>query len=542
MHKFIFTLSGIALLGASAQSAAFTFELGGVSGAFDSVISAGAGMRTDSPSCGLVTQGAHGHSVPDACLSPVAGIGDQGNLNYAKGDLYTGYLKGVHELLLRLPDDYTVMARGSWKRDFAATRTSGTLGWDRPPGVDSDGLSDAARDELEFKARLLDLWVSKSFYVGDRRLRARLGNQAINWGESLFASGGINETNGYDVMALSTPGTQLKEALLPAPIFSLAGGLGAGLTFEAYYQFGWEKTELPPVGSYWSTTNALGEGMKAYGYRERDARDSGQWGLSLNWQPANTDLNLGFYVLRYHDKLPSLFLDQTTFAPTWVYPEDRMLYGVSANFPVGDWAVGTELSYRPEDAVALNPTFGCMGKQGECWQDEKKFQWHLTGLYSMVPSNSGWLLDLTGASTGTVLAELVVVEYPDLEDEYNGELVSAGVNSWMLDPAVLPTAQGNGTTSGISADLSLTYDGTLIPGWQVTPGVFYSRSLKGRTPTLAAPYMDGASSMNLYLNFVRNPGTWQVSLNYATFMGGDTPYDQLLEDRDYVGLVLSRSL
>ncbi|WP_321350437.1 DUF1302 domain-containing protein [Halopseudomonas oceani] len=542
MHKFIFTLSGIALLGASAQSAAFTFELGEVSGAFDSVISAGAGMRTDTPSCGLVTQGAHGHSVPDACLSPVAGIGDQGNLNYAKGDLYTGYLKGVHELLLRLPDDYTVMVRGSWKRDFAATRTSGTLGWDRPPGVDSDGLSDAARDELEFKARLLDLWVSKSFYVGGRPLRARLGNQAINWGESLFASGGINETNGYDVMALSTPGTQLKEALLPAPIFSLAGGLGAGVTFEAYYQFGWEKTEMPPVGSYWSTTNALGEGMQAYGYRERDARDSGQWGLSLNWQPANTDLNLGFYVLRYHDKLPSLFIDQTTFAPTWVYPEDRMLYGVSANFPVGDWAVGTELSYRPEDAVALNPTFGCTGKQGECWQDEKKFQWHLTGMYSMVPSNSGWLLDLTGASTGSVLTELVVVEYPDLEDEYNGELVSAGVNTWMLDPAVLPTAQGNGTTSGISADLSLTYDGTLIPGWQVTPGVFYSRSLKGRTPTLAAPYMDGASSMNLYLNFVRNPGTWQVTLNYATFSGGDSPYDQLLEDRDYVGLVLSRSL
>lgn len=542
MNRFIFKLSGLALLCASPISMAFTFELGEVSGAFDSVISAGAGMRTDSPSCGLVTQGAHGHSVPDACLSPVAGIGDQGNLNYAKGDLYTGYLKGVHELLLRMPDDYTFMARGSWKRDFAASRTSGALGWDRPPGVDDDGLSDGARDDLEFQARLLDFWLSKSFYLGDKRMRVRVGNQAINWGESLFASGGINETNGYDVMALSTPGTQLKEALLPAPIISLGGGLARGVTFEAYYQFGWEKTELPPVGSYWSTTNALGEGMKAYGYRERDARDSGQWGLSLSWQPSNTDLNLGFYVLRYHDKLPSLFLDQTTFAPTWVYPEDRMLYGVSANFPVGDWAVGTELSYRPEDAVALNPTFGCMGTRGECWQDEKKFQWHLTGLFSMVPANSGWLLDLTGASTGTLLTELVVVDYPDLEDEYNGELISAGVNSWMLDPAVMPTAQGNGTTSGISADLSLTYDGTLIPGWQVTPGVFYSRSLKGRTPTLAAPYMEDASSMNLYLNFVRNPGTWQVTLNYATFMGGDTPYDQLLKDRDYVGLVLSRSL
>ena len=30
--------------------------------------------------------------------------------------------------------------------------------------------------------------------------------------------------------------------------------------------------------------------------------------------------------------------------------------------------------------------------------------------------------------------------------------------------------------------------------------------------------------MNLYLNFVRNPASWQISLNYAKFMGGgDAP-------------------
>lgn len=40
--------------------------------------------------------------------------------------------------------------------------------------------------------------------------------------------------------------------------------------------------------------------------------------------------------------------------------------------------------------------------------------------------------------------------------------------------------------------------------------------------------------MNLYLNFVRNPASWQISLNYAKFMGGETPYDQLYRDRDYV--------
>lgn len=96
--------------------------------------------------------------------------------------------------------------------------------------------------------------------------------------------------------------------------------------------------------------------------------------------------------MRYHDKLPSLrvaILDPNTFAaaPTWEYQEDRMMYGISANMPIGDWAVGTELSYRPKDSVMLNPVIDlCTGNGGKCWKDEKKFQWHLTGLYSFTPS------------------------------------------------------------------------------------------------------------------------------------------------------------
>ncbi|WP_164085442.1 DUF1302 family protein, partial [Stenotrophomonas maltophilia] len=78
--------------------------------------------------------------------------------------------------------------------------------------------------------------------------------------------------------------------------------------------------------------NALGEGRGDYGFSEKDARDSGQWGLSLRWQPEDSDVAYGFYVMRYHDKLPSLrvaILDPNTFAaaPTWEYQEDRMMYG-----------------------------------------------------------------------------------------------------------------------------------------------------------------------------------------------------------------------
>lgn len=547
MKRLFTKTSGLLIACATPMAMGFTFETETVSGSLDSTFSYGLGVRTEAPGCKLITTGATGHNAPSGCLQPTVGIGDQGNMNYGKGDLFTHYLKGTHELLLKLPADFTFMARGTWIRDFAVTDTSGALSANTPPGVGSDGLTHDARDELKFKARLLDLWVSKNFDLGDYRVRARLGNQVINWGESLFTAGGINNTNSYDVMALSRPGTQLKEALLPAPMLSLASGLGHGVNVEAYWQFGWNKSEIAPVGSYWSTTHGLGEGMEAYGSRDKDARDSGQWGVSLRWQPDNTDLNLGLYVMRYHDKLPSAIievLDPATLntAINWVYPEDRMLYGISANMPVGDWAVGTELSYRPKDAVTLNPVACTLAGGGECWKEEKKLQWHLTGFYSMTPSNSSTLLDLTGASTGTLLTELVVIKYPGLKDEYDGIPIGAGLNNWWMDPSVLPRAVGDRSSSGISLDFSLTYENTLLEGWQVTPGVFYSQSLGGRTPNLAATFTESSSNLNLYLNFVRNPASWQVSLNYAKFFGGETPYDQMLRDRDYVGLVVSRSL
>ncbi|MEE1886493.1 DUF1302 domain-containing protein [Pseudomonas carassii] len=548
MKRTITKVSGLAVACMTPLAMGFTFETESIRGSFDSTISYGLGLRTESQGCNLINQGTGGHHPPAGCLAQTSGIGDQGDLNYDKGDLFTHYLKGTHELLLKLPEDFTFMARGSWIRDFAASDTSGALSFNTPSEVGNDGLTRSARDDLDFRARLLDLWVSKGFDVGDQRVRARLGNQVINWGESLFVQGGINNTNAYDLQALARPGVQLKEAVLPAPMLSLASGLGSGFNIEAYYQFAWNKSEIPPVGSYWSTSSALGSGMKTYGFDDKDARDSGQWGVSLRWQPQDTDLNLGLYVMRYHDKLPSLttrLLDPDTFAVAqqWEYPEDRMLYGISANLPIGDWAVGTELSYRPRDAVPLNPVLDlCGNNRGKCWKDEKKFQWHLTGLYSMTPSNSPGLLELTGASTGSLLTELVVIKYPGLHDSYDGEVIAAGANTWQLDPASAPRARGDKTSSGINLDFSLTYDGTLLPGWQVTPGIFYSRSLGGRTPNLAATFTEDASSMNLYLNFVRNPASWQISVNYAKFMGGDTPYDQLLRDRDYVGFVLSRTL
>jgi hypothetical protein len=531
-----------ALAGTNAHAVTFEFE--GVRGSFDSTLTLGTGIRAKDRDCTLVVAGATGPNAPAGCLAPTSAMGDQGNLNYDRGDRFTTYLKGSHELLLKMPAEFTFMGRFNWMRDVSATDTTGVVSATTPPAL-TDGLADDARKDLRFKARLLDLWLSKTFQVGEQQARLRAGNQVISWGESLFLPGGINSTNAIDVMRLSQPGTQLKEVFLPAPIVSLASGLGHGLNVEAYVQAHWNGNYMPPSGSYWSVANGLGRGHDAYGLAEVHPRNGGQWGVALRYQPEGTQLNLGAYAMNYHDKSPNFSLNAGgTGAIGWAFAEDRRLYGISANLPLGDWAIGTELSYRPKDAVPLNPAAtGCSYNNGNCWVDEKKLQWHLTGILSMTPSNAGGLLRALGADTATLMAEAVVVRYPKLKQRYGDDPISAGAWGWgqEFDPSAAPEPVGSKTSWGFNADFSWVYDGTLIPGWQVVPEIYYFQAVKGRTPNGLAQFMEGAKSVNLIVSLVQNPATWQASINYAAFFGGKRVFDQPYRDRNFVGLTLSRN-
>lgn len=543
MNSTMKPLAMTTLLAMAGPALAFTFQGESVSGSFDSTISAGIGIRAEGPACNLVLKGSPSAGASGGCTEAISGLGDQGNLNYGRGDTFTNYLKGTHELLLKMPEDVKFMARVSWLKDFAAPHTTGYVSGGNPPGVGS--LTDDAREDLHFKARMLDLWVSKEFTIGEQRARVRVGNQVISWGESLFIPGGINQVNALDIMRLSQPGTQLKEVFLPAPIVSVATGVVDGLNLEAYWQAKWNANYFPPTGSYWSMVNGLGTGYRDYGLGRGGARKDGQYGAALRWQPQGTQLNVGLYGMAYHDKAPQFTYNlDGNGVPGWAYAQDRRMYGVSVNFPVGDWAIGSELSYRPRDAVALNPASGCVGTGGNCYVDEKKFQWHLTGLLSMTPSDYGGILSaLGGAQTATLMLEAVVIKYPGMQRSYNGVPVAAGGWSWgtELDAAAAPAAVGTKTSWGYNLDFSWVYDGTVISGWQVIPEVYYFQAVKGRTPNAMATFMEDAKSANFIVNFVQNPATWQFGVNYAKFWGGQTRYDQPYKDRDFIGAFVSRN-
>jgi hypothetical protein len=600
MNK-IMLLTLASLLSAS-TSYAFQFELTEtIKGTLDTQATVGGGMRLKDPNANM---------VGDPHYSPYANTaqwsnGDNGNLNYRKGDVFAAYTKLTPELLVKFPERFTLMARGTMLYDFMATETA------------RSSLPNDSKDQVARDYRLLDLWVSKELTVGEQTTRIRVGNQVVSWGESVFALGGINQTNAMDIQKLMIPGTQLKEAVIPAPMVSVSSGIGKGLNMEAYYQFGWNRNRMPPSGSYWSIADVYDKGKSpiylnlantnfsgldnishpsghfnvndfATGgpaptdvtldipwVNDKEPKSQGQYGVAMHYKADGFPLDLGVYFMNYHDKMPVQNYN-TGIGAQWTFLEDRKMYGVSANFPAGNWAVGTELSYRPKEAIALsscgsklsdgtvdtNPfdQTGCKG-----WTETDKYQGHLTGLLMLTPGDHGWLLNLLGADSGFFLGEAVGVYFPGLEKSYNtggtrfnpitgqneqtSQVVAAGYMPWMAitsDPSssvaqTIPSV-GSKFSGGYTMDFNWTYDGSVIPGWQVTPGVTFFHAVAGNTPTMLNNYAKGAKSTNAYILFNMNPAKWQAGINYAKFFGGvggdgggSSNLRQPLADRDFFG-------
>ncbi|MTJ80053.1 MAG: DUF1302 domain-containing protein [Telmatospirillum sp.] len=534
----------LAVAALSRPAWAVTFDDDGTTISFDSTISAGTGIRTRSPSCQLITAGAAGSGAPQGCLGPFSGLGDQGDLNYKAGQAFTTYLKGTHELMVATPDQWKFLGRFSWLKDFTAANNSGYVSATNPTGRP---MPQSVQDDLRTQVRLLALWLSKSFQVAGEEARVRVGNQVINWGESVFLQGGINQINAIDVMRLSQPGTQLKEAILPAPIVSVASGLGHGLNAEIYYQAQWNGAYLPPTGSYWSTTNGLGTGHNDYNIANIRKPQSQQYGMALRWHPEETSLNLGAYLINYQDKIPVTGFS-TSGAQEWVFVPNRRLYGLSASFPLGDWAIGSELSYRPRDTVTLNPIDCQMaGKTGGCYEDKSKYQLAISGTLAMDESDYRYVVGSLGADQASLIVEAVGVKYADLAPTFRGIPVAAAGLGWgnaQANPTGLPGPSlptGTSTSWGYNIDFSWTYDGTVLPGWRVIPEVFFFHAVSGRTPNSMAQFMAGAKSANFSLTFAQNPQDWQVGVNYSKFWGTGSPFDQPLGDRDFVGIYASRN-
>ncbi len=352
----------------SAPVAAIDGQKGELSWSWDNTLSYGLLWRVSDQDDAIVGLAAGGKAY--------SVNGDDGNQNYDRG-IASNAAKWSSEFQLNYRNF------GAFARAFAFYDYE-----NEDKDRERTALSGDALDRVGSRAEIRDAFVWYKFHLGKQAAELRAGRQVINWGESTFIQGGINAINPVDVSALRVPGAELRDALLPvgAALFSMKPS--ENTSFEVYYQYDWEETQIDPVGSYFSTTDLAGGGaekvMLGFGSAPdtipvgaripgnpigsvvprgatRDADESNQYGAAFRWfVPALGGTDFGFYYMKYNSRLPVIMAHTGTAAGLLVngnyagsayyfleYPEDISLYGISFNSQLGGGvALQGEISHR----------------------------------------------------------------------------------------------------------------------------------------------------------------------------------------------------
>ncbi|VXB13027.1 DUF1302 domain-containing protein [Massilia sp. 9I] len=318
---------------------------------------------------------------------------DDGNLNYDKHDTFSTIAKLIGEVSLKR-DNVGVFLRAKAWHDFELNNSGVPHGSSANRFTPGAALNDDDFDRLsKFSGvALLDAYASWNTELGeDRPLSIKLGNQVVNWGESLFVSG-INQFGAFDLSASRRPGSQVKEILMPIPQVWANLGITDNLSAEAFYQFRWKKNILDGCGTYWSisdvyncsdrgvnvpagplanspdrVTNANGTAILANA-GDIDGKDSGQFGLALRYFSQELATEFGAYAVNYHQRspvisilfnaspAPSAFASGTSrlqYAWDWS-GEDIKVFGLSFSTSLGGWSVFGEASKTKDLPVQLN--------------------------------------------------------------------------------------------------------------------------------------------------------------------------------------------
>lgn len=292
------------------QSQALDFSNDSIEGSFNSSFSVGSSWRMEKPDEKLV-QGANSND---------------GNANFDEGEEFSRVYKGSHDLQISY-QNFGGFIRGKYWYDARLEDGEVDHGHGPTASVDSDQrlnhpgkskLDDSDFDDLaKFSgAELMDAYVYGDFDIYDTELSVRLGRQVVSWGESTFIRGGVNAINPLDASALTQPGSEVKDALLPVNMAYANIGLTENLSMEAFYQLEFQETVLPGCGTYFAPSDFVAKGcdfiafrgygferLEEDGYRTPDA--DGQYGLSFRFSPESLDdSEFGVYFMNIHSRDP----------------------------------------------------------------------------------------------------------------------------------------------------------------------------------------------------------------------------------------------
>ncbi|PCJ45816.1 MAG: hypothetical protein COA99_03990 [Moraxellaceae bacterium] len=304
-----------------AQATEFTD--GDLSVSFDATISAGAGWRMSD----IDYEGVGPHNAAAAGETDVHKHGtssqDNSNLRYEQGDTYTEIVKAVFDTEVNYKNFGGFLRVKGWYDYRLATNDGGS---DLPTYYPTlaDGSPAEPRESDSHRTEIMDAFVWGNWWLGDAPLNVRYGRQVISWGEGVFFPNGINTINGIDVNALLAPGAELKEALLPAEALFASLGVTENLSIEAFVQFNHQETRVPACGTFFSTTDLIGDGCDNGFYisteagvtgsdltrlprgEDAEVNDEGQYGFAARYYIDSIETEVAAYFINYHSKLPLL--------------------------------------------------------------------------------------------------------------------------------------------------------------------------------------------------------------------------------------------
>ncbi|CAB1367618.1 DUF1302 domain-containing protein [Denitratisoma oestradiolicum] len=369
---------------------AVDLNLGDVAATVHGAVTLGTSLRTESRDPGLLQAGNGGLVGTDGTAAGGRNS-DDGDLNFARGERISTALKAVGSIELK-QDNLGLMLRAKAWHDFTLGEADAPFG-NAPNGYRAgQPLSDkgfSARAKFS-GAVFQEAYVSASFKPGAMPLSLRLGDQMIPWGGGWSISGGLSAINAMDLPALRRPGVLPEEVGVPIPALSARLAISADTRVEAFHQFRFRATEIDGCGTYFSTYDYLAQGCNVvfvagatdvvgtrfglYGKRAPtpEVSNSGQFGLGLNIKAPSLATDFGVYLAQYHSRLPVAsaiksprgaggpFLpgdpDGLNVQYLTEYPEDIRMLGLTFMTKGNNMTLAGELTYRPNQPVALNAT------------------------------------------------------------------------------------------------------------------------------------------------------------------------------------------
>ncbi|MCP1484655.1 hypothetical protein J3D48_000968 [Pseudomonas fluorescens] len=422
--------------------------------------------------------------------------------------------------------------------------------------VDYDEFTDDTRTLHGRKGELLDAFLFGKTDIGDMQASGRVGQYAMQWGESLFY--GMNGIAGgmapIDVVkALSVPNTQFKELIRPVQQISGQLQLTPDVSIGAYYQFEWEANRLPAAGSYFSTSDSFGDGnerlfvgaplfpgaqpLAFYHGNDKEAKDSGQGGVQLRWRTDSVDW--GIYAIRFHDKNPQLNVrpDFANLNPQsgkageyyWVYPEGIESLGASFSTTLGNYNIAGEVSTRWNQPLASTNQHALAPGESINNDDDPLYA---TG--KTLHANISWLSSLE--------PNAIVPEANFLGEIAWNRVMSVSENRDALDP----NADRDATS------LRLVYEPMyrqFLPGLDLSVPIGASYT-NGASEALGTGFgADHGGDLNIGLkgNYLN---TWNLGLTYTHYYGPENTFldannnytfEQSLKDRDFIAFTVGRT-